>query len=176
ILNGSAGIKGTGNALDNVRTGNAGANTLTGGAGNDTLNGGLGNDTLVGGDGNDTYQFQRTGGQDTITNADTNGTGDDVLRLDASVSYDQLWFQHVGNDLLISIIGTTDTVKVSGWYTGAANQLDQIQTASGNVLTTAEVANLVNAMASFTPPAQGTPTLDSSYAALMPTLAANWTN
>ena len=43
-------------------------------------------------------------------------------------------------------------------------------------LTTAEVANLVNAMAAFTPPPTGTTTLDSSYAALMPTLAANWTN
>ncbi len=44
-LTGSAGIIGTGNALNNVIVGNSAANTLVGGAGMDTLQGGAGNDT-----------------------------------------------------------------------------------------------------------------------------------
>ncbi len=47
ILTGSAPLKGTGNALDNVITGNDGANVLDGGAGNDTMAGGLGDDTYI---------------------------------------------------------------------------------------------------------------------------------
>ncbi|MGH8107286.1 MAG: calcium-binding protein, partial [Arenimonas sp.] len=175
-LTGSEAINGNGNSLNNILIGNSAANSLIGGAGNDTLSGGLGNDTLSGGDGNDTYLFERTGGQDVINNNDTNGTGMDVLVLDASVSYEQLWFQHIGNDLLISIIGTTDSIRIANWYGGAAYQLDQIQTASGNVLTTSEVEALVSAMASFAPPAEGQTSLDASYSSLMPVLAGNWTN
>lgn len=57
ILDGSNGINGTGNELDNVLTGNAAANVLKGGDGNDTLIGGGGNDTLDGGAGEDTARF-----------------------------------------------------------------------------------------------------------------------
>ena len=46
ILNGSAAINGTGNALDNILTGNSAANVLTGGAGNDTYVIGTG-DTVI---------------------------------------------------------------------------------------------------------------------------------
>jgi Ca2+-binding RTX toxin-like protein len=76
-LSGSAGISGTGNALDNVIGGNPGANAIDGGAGNDTISGGDGNDTLTGGSGADRlsgglgadgFRFVTTGeGADTIT-------------------------------------------------------------------------------------------------------------
>ncbi|MFT3957165.1 MAG: calcium-binding protein [Piscinibacter sp.] len=45
VLQGSATLRGTGNALANTITGNAAANVLDGGAGADTLTGGLGNDS-----------------------------------------------------------------------------------------------------------------------------------
>ncbi|MGO1077788.1 calcium-binding protein [Inquilinus sp. CA228] len=44
LLQGTAGINGFGNALDNLIIGNAGSNVLNGGAGNDTLVGGEGDD------------------------------------------------------------------------------------------------------------------------------------
>ncbi|WP_341890888.1 calcium-binding protein, partial [Variovorax sp. YR752] len=47
VLEGSASLNGTGNALANRITGNAAANILDGGSGADTLTGGLGNDTYV---------------------------------------------------------------------------------------------------------------------------------
>ncbi|HTO84392.1 MAG TPA: calcium-binding protein, partial [Methylomirabilota bacterium] len=52
VLDGTAAIDGTGNALANVITGNAAANVLSGLAGNDIINGG-GGDSLFGGDGSD---------------------------------------------------------------------------------------------------------------------------
>jgi Ca2+-binding RTX toxin-like protein len=176
VLTGTTAINGTGNASDNLLTGNSAANSLTGSAGNDTLDGGLGNDALNGGDGSDTYLFARTGGQDVVNNNDTNAASLDVLKLDSTVDYDQLWFQHVGNNLVMTIIGTTDKVTFTNWYTNAANQIDEIQTASGDVLTTSEIETLVSAMASFSPPAQGQISLDASYSALTPVLVANWTN
>lgn len=59
-LTGTAGLSGTGNALDNVILGNSNANTLSGLDGNDTLDGGLGADTLKGGAGDDIYVVERS--------------------------------------------------------------------------------------------------------------------
>jgi Ca2+-binding RTX toxin-like protein len=183
-----------GNALDNVLYGDAGTDTLNGNDGNDTLRGGVGNDTLNGGNGDDTldggagndtmnggagsdtYLFGRAGGQDSINNNDADPAAMDVLRLGADVNYDQLWFRHVGNNLEISIIGSTDRVTVTNWYLGSAYQLDQIITASGNVLTSAEVEALVNAMAGFAPPALGTTNLGPTYDPIRPVIVGNWTN
>ncbi len=77
VLGGTAGLRGTGNALDNAMTGNAGANwidagvgadTITGEAGADTLDGGLGFDRITGGSGADVFLFAASGhGRDRIS-------------------------------------------------------------------------------------------------------------
>ena len=56
-LVGSAGISGTGNALNNTLLGNLSGNALEGGAGNDLIYGKGGNDTLTGGLGADKFYF-----------------------------------------------------------------------------------------------------------------------
>jgi VCBS repeat-containing protein len=61
LLTGTAGLNGTGNALDNFIAGNSGNNTLAGMEGNDTLDGGIGADTMAGGMGNDTYVVDNVG-------------------------------------------------------------------------------------------------------------------
>ncbi len=77
LLDGTAHINGTGNALDNRITGNAGNNVLTGGAGNDTLDGGsAGNDTLIGGADDDTYIVSHAG----MTLVEKAGEGTDLVR------------------------------------------------------------------------------------------------
>lgn len=53
VLDGGAGISGTGNAQANILLGNSGDNRLTGLAGNDTLRGLDGHDSLIGGAGQD---------------------------------------------------------------------------------------------------------------------------
>ena len=174
-LTGTAAINGTGNTLANVLVGNTGANTLSGGSGNDTLDGGAGADTLIGGTGNDTYVLGRGYGAELVQENDTTAGNTDVLSFLSGVADDQIWFRHVGNDLEVSIIGTTDKALVQNWYTSNAYHVEQFKTSDGKTLLDSKVQDLVNAMASFAPPAIGQTTLPTSYqSSLQPVIAANW--
>lgn len=166
----------TGNELDNSLSGSWGVDTLDGGAGADTLNSGAGNDTLVGGTGNDTYIMNRGYGIDTMVENDATAGNTDIAQFLAGVSADQIWFQHVGNNLEASIIGTTDKLVISDWYLGSEHQVEQFKTTDGaKTLLDSNVQNLVNAMASFAPPAAGQTTLPTNYqTSLAPVIAANW--
>lgn len=103
MLEGSADIDGSGNALDNAVLGNSGANVLYGLDGNDTLGGyggddiqygGAGNDRLVGRDGNDVLH---------------GGTGDDQYFVDTA-------------DVIVELGGEgVDTVFSVGDYVLGAN-------------------------------------------------------
>jgi len=174
-LTGTAARNGTGNTADNVLLGNSGANTLTGNAGNDTLDGKAGADSLIGGTGNDTYWLGRGYGVDTITENDTTAGNTDVARFDTGIATDQLWFAKTGNNLNVSIIGTTDKFTLANWYLGGQYHVEQFTTSDGKTLLDSQVQNLVTAMAAFAPPAAGQTTLSASYAtALAPVIAANW--
>ena len=174
-LTGSSKINGTGNDLDNVLTGNSANNTLTGNAGNDTLDGGAGVDSLVGGTGNDTYILGRGHGADTVTENDSTAGNTDLARFLDGVATDQIWFRHVGSNLEVSIIGTSDKLTVQNWYTGSAYHVEQFQTADNHTLLDSQVENLVQAMAAFSPPAAGETTLPPAYqTVLAPVIAANW--
>ncbi|HEY7986265.1 MAG TPA: calcium-binding protein, partial [Methylophilaceae bacterium] len=174
-LTGGSGISGTGNSLDNVITGNTGNNSLTGGAGNDTLSGGLGNDTLTGGTGNDTYLFVRGDGVDTIIENDSTTGNSDTLSLGSSIANDQLWFVQNGNNLEVTVIGTTDKITIQNWYLGSQYHVENFQAGDGKALQDTQVQNLVQAMAAFAPPSAGQTTLPPAYqTALAPVLSANW--
>jgi Ca2+-binding RTX toxin-like protein len=172
---GTAAANGTGNNANNVMAGNAGANTLNGGAGNDTLDGAAGVDTLVGGTGNDTYLLGRGYGVDTVQENDSTAGNSDLATFGGGIATDQLWFTHAGNNLEVSIIGTADKLVMSNWYLGSQYHVEQFRTADGKQLLDTQVQNLVNAMASFAPPAMGQTTLPPNYASsLEPVIAANW--
>ncbi|OAI23420.1 calcium-binding protein, partial [Methylomonas koyamae] len=175
-LTGTAGINGTGNTLDNRLTGNSAANSLSGLAGNDTLDGQGGADTLTGGTGNDTYVLGRGYGADTVVENDATVGNADVAQFLTGVSADQLWFVHAGNNLEVSIIGTSDKLVVQNWYIGSANHVEQFKTTDGNLtLLDSQVESLVSAMAAFAPPSSGQITLPTNYqTALAPVIAANW--
>lgn len=159
-----------------------GNDTLLGGKGNDILEGGEGNDSLVGGADTDTliddstssddiYVWGRAQGADNLT--DSGGT--DRLDILAGVTANQLWFRHLGSNLEISVIGTSDSFTINNWYGSAANQVETVKLSDGKTLTADKVDNLVNAMAAFTPPAAGQTTLAANYqTALNPVIAANW--
>ncbi|WP_426994723.1 calcium-binding protein [Methylomonas sp. CM2] len=176
ILTGTSVINGTGNTLDNRLTGNSAANSLSGLAGNDTLDGQGGADTLTGGTGNDTYVLGRGYGADTVVENDATVGNTDVAQFLTGVSADQLWFVHAGNNLEVSIIGTSDKLVVQNWYSGSANHVEQFKTTDGNLtLLDSQVESLVSAMAAFAPPSSGQTTLPTNYqTALAPVIAANW--
>ena len=162
-------------AANDRLTGNHLANQLLAYAGNDTLKGGLGNDGLQGGLGSDSYLFQRGAGADNITEGDATAGNSDLLWFDVNVTSSQLWFQHTGNNLVVSVIGTSDKVTLNNWYAGAANQVENIKASDGKTLSSAKVEALVSAMSAFTIPTAGTTTLSTAYqTALNPVLAANW--
>jgi len=174
-LTGTGAIDGAGNPLDNALTGNAGANRLHGGSGNDTLRGGAGDDSLLGEGGNDLYCFGRGDGHDLVSQGGATNADQDKLQFASDVASDQLWFLRRDNDLEISIIGTSDKVTLDGWYLDDQHHLKGIEAGDGRLLFDAQVAQLVDAMAAFAPPAPGQMQLSDDYrAALAPVLAANW--
>lgn len=135
----------------------------------DYLVGGRGNDSLAGFDGSDTYFFNRGDGQDVVD--DVAGSDDDIS-FAVGIDKTQLWFTHVGNDLKVATIGTTDSVTVKDWYLGASHQVENFYVL-GNSLSNTKVEALVQAQAQFAQPT--TTTLPSNYAtALAPVLAASW--
>jgi Ca2+-binding RTX toxin-like protein len=174
-LTGTAALDGTGNSLANALTGNAGANVLSGGAGSDRLDGGAGADRLLGGTGNDTYVLGRGYGADRVIENDKTKRNTDVVQFQEGIAKEQVWFERAGNDLVASIIGTSDQITIQDWYRGSQYHVEQFRTADGATLLDSQVQNLVNAMAAFTPPAAGQTTLPDNYAAqLEPVIASNW--
>ncbi|KAF1037793.1 MAG: Bifunctional hemolysin/adenylate cyclase [Herbaspirillum frisingense] len=173
LLTGIENLGGT--DADDTLTGDANANRLLGYGGNDILSGGKGDDILIGGTGNDTYLFNQGDGADTISDYDAKGGNIDLLNFGSGIASDQLWFQHVGNNLEIGVIGTSDKTTIENWYLGSAYQVERIKAGDAKTLANSDVEKLVQAMASFTAPASGTTVLPPAYqTALAPTLAANW--
>ena len=84
-------------------------------------------------------------------------------------------YAKLGNNLEVSIIGTEDKLTLNSWYAGSGYQVEEFRTSDGHVLIDTQVQNLVQAMASFAPPAPGQTTLPSDYQnSLAPLLAADW--
>jgi Ca2+-binding RTX toxin-like protein len=164
-----------GTAGNDSLSGTSGDNIIFGGAGNDTLDGKAGNDTLIGGTGNDTYILGAGYGNDTIRENDATAGNTDTAQFLAGIANNQIWLQHVGNNLEVSVIGTPDKLTVENWYTSSAYQVEQFKTADGKLLLNTQVETLVQAMAAFAPPTAGQTTLPQNYQdALAPVIAANW--
>lgn len=174
VLTGNVAIDGTGNELNNQLTGNSAGNMLQGGAGNDRLNGKEGNDTLIGGSGNDVYIFGRNYGVDTLIENDSVPGNVDTVRFLPGISADQLWFQRVGGDLEVRILGTMDKLVINDWYLGSANHVERFRTSDGLTLRDQHVDDLVSAMAGYAPPGADE-FLPPDYAAILdPVIASHW--
>jgi Ca2+-binding RTX toxin-like protein len=172
-----------GAGADNLHGGD-GDDTILGGAdndnvfgnnGNDLLDGGTGNDYLEGGAGSDTYLLGSGSGADTAYENDSTAGNTDSVQFGTDVAVDQLWFRHVGSNLEVSIIGTSDRMTIKNWYSGSAYHVEQFRTADNRLLLDTQVENLVQAMAAFSPPSAGQTTLPQNYQdTLNPVIAANW--
>lgn len=111
---------------------------------NDTLIGGLGNDTLYGHSGNDTYVFNRGDGQDSIIEQAFHGRPDDEFNVEGELRYgdDTLLFgENIapsdialtpdGNDLVVSINNTTDSIRLVGYAGNFSASVEYIQFEDG---------------------------------------------
>ncbi|MBX8531875.1 hypothetical protein K5D32_19560 [Pseudomonas cichorii] len=155
------------------RAGTADADVIVGLAGDDRLHGGKGNDQVSGGDGNDTYVFATGDGVDYINNSSAAPSDIDVLEFQ-SIDPSKLWFSRSGNDLLIDVVGSSDQVNVSGWYSSDSHQLDIIKSGEAALYANA-VDSLVSAMAGFGPASGGELTLTQQQRDQVDVLiAANW--
>lgn len=111
--------------------GDSGNNTLLGTNVNDRIDGGAGYDHLVGGEGSDTYLFGRGDGADTIDNTDSDVLSIDTLEFAEDVLPTDLLVQRFGDDLRISISGTSDRVTVLNHFT--STPLDFVRFQDGTV-------------------------------------------
>jgi len=126
----------------------SGNNLLNGGSGNDTLIGGGRNDLLIGGTGNDTIDtgtgadiiaFNRGDGQDTVL-ASTGA--DNTLSLGGGIKNSDLYFRHLGNDLILETGISDDRITFRDWYALPNNRsIDTLQMI-GNAETKASKARI----------------------------------
>jgi VCBS repeat-containing protein len=153
-----------GRAGDDTLIGGSGNDNLNGGQGNDSLSGGDGTDYLYGGEGNDTFVFNRGDDYDTVYSYDESyyaglnqfayGEGLDVIQMGADIAQSDLSFRQYGDNLTITINGTTDSLNVYGYFsTNAFWQIDEIRftDGSGTVMSRADV----NAVLLTTTPTDG---------------------
>jgi Ca2+-binding RTX toxin-like protein len=168
-----------GGAGDDYLFGGDGNDTINAEAGDDHLDGGAGNDTLNGGIDNDVYVVTRSSGADTINNYDPSGTDIDVIGfndISGSIADQDLWFERIGNNLKITVIGTGSSVSVTNWYVvtdaaSRANHKIDFIIANTSYSRTINIESLVTLMAS-----KAMPTTIAQRDTLMADLVykANW--
>ncbi|WP_415906202.1 calcium-binding protein [Neptuniibacter sp. QD72_48] len=140
-----------------------------------TLIGGTGNDRLEGWTTQDTYIFNRGDGHDTINDYNYyNYGGDDKVIYDDITDIAELWFERSNNDLVISTVGTDDSITIQSWYSSSKHQIETIET-NGHTLDHSKVDALVQAMAVFDAPSGAGEEIPQNIKdQLQPVLATSW--
>ena len=110
------------------------ADTLIAGSGTDTLSASGSNDMLIGGSGNDTFVFAGGSGSDTINNLHTNEKTD-VVQFGPGITASELTFTPDGNDLAISVAGSTGTLTIQDWFLGPSYQVGSFELSNGTAVT-----------------------------------------
>ena len=154
---------------NDILLGGAGNDSMTGLYGDDVLDGGAGNDLLSGGQydtwngsfagwGSDTYRFGRGSGQDTIVDYTYTPNAEiDTVEVASDVNSAEVAVRRDGRDLVVSIAGTTDSMRVRDFFTDQGGigigAIDQVRFVADNtVWETAALAQMTQ---------QGTPGNDT---------------
>jgi Ca2+-binding RTX toxin-like protein len=115
----------------------------TGNSLNNTIIGSGGNNVLMAGEGSDSYHFGAGSGLDTIEEMDAQSNDVDTLLLGAGITTDNLLGDRVGQDLVLTVSGTTDQLTLRNWYAGAGYQIEQTRFANGTLWNAAMLEALV---------------------------------
>jgi Haemolysin-type calcium binding protein related domain len=151
--------------------------TLNALSGSDTLIASAGGQTLNGKGG--VYDFGLGDGADTIVNNGLTFGPSGQLVFGSGVADDQIWIDQVdnsgnvsstGNNLRFDILGTSDSITVDNWYGSTSSQLSSATLSGSGLTIDAQLASLVQAMASFESSYQA-----STGTAFDPTATANST-
>ncbi|PWR17602.1 calcium-binding protein, partial [Zavarzinia compransoris] len=121
--------------------GTAGGETITGTSASDTaILAGPGNDTLVGLAGSDTYIYRAGDGNDVISDGSSSTVDVDVLKL-ADLNAPDVVFTRSGNNLILVLSPTGQTVTVTGQFTSqsANNGIERVEFADGSNLSLAAI-------------------------------------
>ncbi|MBK7814138.1 MAG: hypothetical protein IPJ52_07430 [Rhodocyclaceae bacterium] len=124
---------------------------MNGGDGNDILDGGAGNDNIRGELGSDTYLFGKGDGADYINqDYDTTSGKLNVLQFKAGVAPSEVVATRSGNDLVLSITGSTDKVTAQFFFYGddpatIYSPIQQVKFADGTTWDTATLTAKVMA-------------------------------
>ncbi len=93
----------------------------------DTLSGGRGSDDLQGGHGNDIYTFNIGDGADSILDV----AGADTIAFGPGIAAQSLKISQDGNNLVIQIIGTTDSLVVIDGLNSYTNTIETLRFSNG---------------------------------------------
>ncbi|WP_166763037.1 beta strand repeat-containing protein, partial [Xanthomonas euroxanthea] len=135
-----------GTAESDVLQGASSLDNIYGYGGDDVLDGGAGNDTLDGGYGNDVYHFGRGSGNDIITNNDWTAGKRDAIVMGEGISTGDVSVARDGDSLVLSIKGTSDSVRVSSYFYADATygyQVEEVRFADGTIWDIAAIKALV---------------------------------
>ncbi|KMO10197.1 hypothetical protein SQ03_30925, partial [Methylobacterium platani JCM 14648] len=133
--------------------GTAGADAIAGSDFAETLDGRAGNDTLAGGDGGDTYLFDAGYGEDVIVDrraragwTDRRGVRvpvDDVVQFGGGITRDAVVFTKDGQDLLTSLKGRPDTLRIRAQFRDAEDGVELFRFFDGTTLRISDVEDLL---------------------------------
>ncbi len=134
-------------------TGGGGADQFDGGDGDDVIVGDAGNDTYTASAGEDIYQFGYGDGNDTYKGSASTGIkGTDTFVMEDDVAKEALWFERNGDDLVMRLLSTEDSVTFENWYNGTQlNSHIKAFQVGDEVLNFNAVDSLISAMAAFVP-------------------------
>lgn len=133
-----------GGAGNDQLSGEDDADSLSGGDGDDILAGGAGADSLQGGLGDDAYVFDAFADADVITDVSGDKNRVDLLNINA----DQVWLAQDGNDLRVSIIGGTTSIRIVGFFVAGGSRIHQIATADQSLFLS-HASDLIAAMSAI---------------------------
>ena len=148
-------------------TGSTGNDSITGTTGGDVFDGRGGSDTVIGNGGNDTY-IDRPGYSGLIINNSTSGgtAAHSQLAFAPGLDETNIWLAQVGNDLVLDLLGTHNSVTVSGWFGSNASAALAMIVAGDGLILDAQVGQMLSVMTSYQ---SANPTFSPVTATSMPT-------